>query len=276
MNINKIIKNLKIYDSTLIRFKEVEKNYKYYLRLLDTLSKENLALFLEVIKQEEITYNQKMEGESNLLIEMDKLAYETNSISYLAKIINDKEPFNLNNVKKLHHLVIRGTIDDKIKNYDYRKRNIKVGRIVDGKEVISYIPPEHKDVIPLVVKVLNFLNEDDSKLFDNIFLKPLIAHVLLAIIQPFGNGNTRLARLIQYGKILDLTNQKYKTNFKLPTFYLSDNYMKNKGYRNKIRTLANSMHNDDWDDWFKYNIILIEEQLFYLSSQIPKIKNKRI
>ncbi len=276
MNINKIIKNLKIYDSTLIRFKEVEKNYKYYLRLLDTLSKENLALFLEVIKQEEITYNQKMEGESNLLIEMDKLAYETNSISYLAKIINDKEPFNLNNVKKLHHLVIRGTIDDKIKNYDYRKRNIKVGKIVDGKEVISYIPPEHKDVIPLVVKVLNFLNEDDSKLFDNIFLKPLIAHVLLAIIQPFGNGNTRLARLIQYGKILDLTNQKYKTNFKLPTFYLSDSYIRNKGYREKIGILANSMHNDDWDDWFKYNIILIEEQLFYLNSQIPKIKNKRI
>ena len=276
MNINKIIKNLKIYDSTLIRFKEVEKNYKYYLRLLDTLSKENLALFLEVIKQEEITYNQKMEGESNLLIEMDKLAYETNSISYLAKIINDKEPFNLNNVKKLHHLVIRGTIDDKIKNYDYRKRNIKVGKIVDGKEVISYIPPEHKDVIPLVVKVLNFLNEDDSKLFDNIFLKPLIAHVLLAIIQPFGNGNTRLARLIQYGKILDLTNQKYKTNFKLPTFYLSDSYIRNKGYREKIGILANSMHNDNWNAWFKYNIISIEEQLFYLNSQIPKIKNKRI
>ena len=68
MNINKIIKNLKIYDSTLIRFKEVEKNYKYYLRLLDTLSKENLALFLEVIKQEKIKVNQTMKCESNLLI----------------------------------------------------------------------------------------------------------------------------------------------------------------------------------------------------------------
>lgn len=275
MDINKEIKNLKIYDSTMFRFNEVEKKYWEYLTLLITFPPEELLLFLEAIKQKEIINNQEIEETNPLLVEMDKLKHATNSIDYLAKIINNNEQFDLLNIKRLHRLVIRGTEDDKNENYNYRKRNIKVGKIVDGKEIISFIPPNYKEVIPLLSEVLKILNQKESLIFDNVFLKPLITHVLIAIIQPFGNGNTRVARLVQYGKILQMTNEKYKTQFSLPTFYLSENYMINGGYRRRIGMLANLMDNDNWNEWFKYNLNMIEEQIFYLSNEIAKIKKMK-
>ena len=268
------IRNIKVYDSSLFRLEEIEEKYSEYIKKLMELDPKKLKIFIQHIKNREIINNQEAEMEEPFLMELYKLTQKRDSIDKAMDYFKD-DVLTKSEVRKLHEIVIKGTKDDSIENYDFRKDNNKwVGSYdVNGNVRIDYMPPDYKNISELLDIVLDYLNENNYDL-NNLFIKPLVVHALLAYIQPFGNGNTRLSRVIQHCKICKITNDIFKTSFTHPTFYLSKNYLLTRQqYRGLIQNIAVSKDDDAWNKWFKYNFNMIDEQLFYLDKQLTIYKN---
>lgn len=267
--------DLKVYDNTMFHLLETEEAYHNYIEKLIKLSPRELATFVDLLKKNEIVNNQENEYEDPFIVEMRLKEQRKNSISYAASIFNEEHKISKEEFKDVHKLVIKGTTDDKKENYDYRDFPTKVGKTVNGEEIISFIPPNGIKEIDIYISIiLQFLNDDTKgRLIDTIFLKPLIAHALIAILQPFGNGNTRVARVIQHTKIMDTTNQLYGMDFKSPILYLSKNYfLTYPVYRGHIGRLAEFQNSDMWNKWFEYNLNMIDEQLYFVNDKLDKLR----
>ncbi|MCK5706532.1 MAG: Fic family protein [Candidatus Aureabacteria bacterium] len=80
-------------------------------------------------------------------------------------------------------------------------RNLNVG-------VGTYKAPESKDVNELLEKYCDWLNSDYFDMYPdtpiaNSIIKAIMAHLYMAWIHPFGDGNGRLARILEYMILLD-------------------------------------------------------------------------
>lgn len=273
------IRNLKLFDSTLFHLEDTNATYREYIDKLLQLDPKKLKYFLLTLKNREIINNQEAELEESFLLELFKLTQRKDSIDITMKHYEDG---NLDKVelKKIHRIVIKGSSDDISANYDYRKDNNKwVGYYgTNGVQRVDYLPPDYNEIDELIGITLDYLNEPDSKDdYNAIFIKPLIVHALIAYIQPFGNGNTRLARVIQHGKICKMTNETYNTEFLSPPMYLSKNYLLTRGeYRGFIKNLAVNQNDESWNKWFNYNLNMIDEQLYYLNTQITTYQKSKI
>lgn len=78
------------------------------------------------------------------------------------------------------------------------------GRLRENDVVVgSYRCPDHRDVAPLIDQYCKWLKtqfrfEDGNQLFSDIIIQAIVAHVYLEWIHPFGDGNGRTGRLIEY------------------------------------------------------------------------------
>ena len=267
------IRNIKIYDSSLFHMEDILENYNEYLKKLIELDPKKLKYFIRLLKDREIINNQETELEQSFLLELYQMSQRKDSIDITMKHFEDKK-IDKNELKKIHRVVIKGSSDDLEKNYDFRQDNDKwVGSYgTNGQMKVDYLPPDYQEIEELLDYALEYLNENNNN-FDNLFIKPLIVHALIAYIQPFGNGNTRLARVLQHCKICDTTNYLYNTDFSHPTLYLSKNYLNTRSqYRGLIKNLAIGKDNDAWNKWFEYNLNMIDEQLFYLNNSLEKYR----
>lgn len=265
------IRNIKIYDSSLFHVEDTTRAYQEYLKKLSTLDPLKLKYFIQTLKNREIINNQETELEESFLLELFKLSQKKDSIDITMNLINQNN-LTPTDIKKIHRVVIKGSSDDIEQNYDYRKDNNKwVGYFgTNGETRIDYLPPDYNEILELTDVVLNYLNEDVNS-FENLFIKPLVAHAAIAYIQPFGNGNTRLARVLQHCKFCDNTNQIFKTNLDKPVLYLSKNYLLTREqYRGLIKNLVVNKDNDAWNKWFNYNLNMIDEQLYYIDKQLTQ------
>lgn len=270
------IRNIKIYDNSMFHIEDIMNKYEEYLKKLQQLEPNKLRYFIRYIKDREIINNQETEMEESFMLELFQLSQRKDSIDVTMKYFEDNT-LTIDELKKIHRMVIKGSSDDLESNYDLRKDNNKwVGYLGTlGKQVVDYFPPDFNEVEELLEEVLSYLNEQDNTNFINIFIKPLIAHALIAYIQPFGNGNTRLARVLQHCKICNSTNQYFKTEFTHPTVYLSKNYLLTRPtYRGLIKEIAINRDNDAWNKWFKYNLNMLDEQLFFLDNQITHYRER--
>ena len=86
-------------------------------------------------------------------------------------------------IKDIHFLVGKDTV---VKPGQYRDGRVKIGGM-------NYIPPKTKEEIENQIK--NFLADFDN-LEEEIYLKAIIIHFVVALIQPFYDGNKRTARLL--------------------------------------------------------------------------------
>ncbi|MEI6608653.1 MAG: Fic family protein [Deltaproteobacteria bacterium] len=80
---------------------------------------------------------------------------------------------------------------------------------ISGHDVVvgSYKPPLGKDVLPLIIQLCDWLKEifhyeDGKQNFTEQVLQAIVCHVYIAWIHPFGDGNGRTARLIEFYLLL--------------------------------------------------------------------------
>ena len=110
----------------------------------------------------------------------------------------------------------------------------------------------------------------------SIFVKPTLIHVLLSVLQPFDDGNTRLARLIQEVKIYQETNRLYqlKTSPKrLPYLYLSQRYyQRGPFYRSQMADIAQSPTNENWKNFIYMNLGCVEEEINVMQHTLKYFK----
>lgn len=143
---------------------------------------------------------------------MEKIFLEHKNSSPLSK--SEKQISNLKNVygyiniqdfygrflvteellKKLHHMMTESCSDERNVLGEYRAYSVNIGDPFHGG---IYTPPEeHHDIVKLMAEFVNFINSEETlKLAPG--LRAILAHYYLCLIHPFGDGNGRLARLVE-------------------------------------------------------------------------------
>ena len=232
------IQNIKLDDSNKWLVEDALDSYLKYINNLNKLDQSALKYFLMNVKMRELKNNQETEQEPSFLIGLYILSQKQNSIDLTVNLLK-KGFLTRDDIELIHGCVIAGSTDDKIENYPFRTDNNKwVGSfLANGERVIDYMPPDYNDIESLLEIILDYVNEKTNDPND-IFIKSFVIHGLIGYLQPFGNGNTRLARVVQHGEIMAKTNEILKTEFIKPILYLSENYLKTRPqYRNLVKQL---------------------------------------
>jgi Fic family protein len=107
-------------------------------------------------------------------------------------------PITADRLKYLNHVVLDGIPDKpEVQPGEFRQHSVAVG---------PYLAPPWESVVDLVERFVQWLNELRSTVtkdsrpedrFVNAVLAAVLAHLYIAWIHPFGNGNGRVARLIE-------------------------------------------------------------------------------
>lgn len=265
------IKNLEINPEIKDHLEYTVDLYKNYLKELLNLPVDKQEHFLKTLKAAEIMDNQKLEQENSFLISLYMTVLGDNSIDEMLKISNRK--IESQDLVKMQNLILEGTSLDKKDNNGYRTNNRRfVGTWKNGVRNIQYFPLDYRNIDDAVSKFLNYYNEKEKDEL-SVLLKPFIIHGLLASLQLFPDGNTRLSRLLQHIKIWQSTKEVFNSDISMPAIYMSRSYYPYRTeYRNKIKNIAVSMDNISWNDWFNFNLNRLEDQLFYISDNLDAYK----
>ena len=267
------VNDLKIYDSTMFHLEEAQEEYLKYANKLLNLPPAMLNNIVIILRDRNIIENQEAENDNSFLISLIDKQKRKSSISELVKIYESKGYIDLGDVKYIHKLILAGSVDDVEENYHYRtKPDQWVGKFdSQGNKIIDYELLQSDKVIETLQCMLDYLNGHGNTIMDNIFIKPMVFHLLFAVLQPFGNGNTRTARLLQHGKIWSTTNEMFNNEFRYPILYLSKNYtLTGHQYREVIKNVAVNHDSDSWNKWFKYNLNMIDEQLLFVNNNLDE------
>ena len=266
------INDIKVSKNTMEYLNETLDIYKKYLALIESLPERMKNAFLETLKRNELKHNQKAEHENMFLIELHKTLDQTNSIdlgiSKLSSKITSKD------LEELHDKIMDGT-DEEGKNFGYRKKDDKVVEgLESGSRDIHFIPIRKNDIDKAIDMVCDFINSQATN-EEEIFLKPFTAHAIIAMLQAFPDGNTRLARLIHHLKIWQLSRKFNLTNINLPAIYRSKSFfMMRKNYRENIRKIVIEKTDDAWNRWYNFSLDAVNEQLNYGMYNLTELRRR--
>lgn len=265
--------------NTLEHLRDTLEEYKRYLDAIEKLSPPFKEAYLRLIAKNELVNNQEMEHEDEFLIQLGLEIdgeKKKNSISVMTDSILENKPLSITKFKQLHRLLIRGTSDDIERNYDIRDFETYVHEFVDGVEKVSYIPPTPTEIRPYLRNIIKYLNESDTTKEDTVLLNSILIHFYIAALQPFGNGNTRLSRLLEYGSIFKLTRDILHSEITSPALFASGRYLvSRKNYRDYISLLVNAPTDENFNRWLNYNLNMLDEQLTFNSFELQKIHRRR-
>lgn len=273
------IRDLKILGSTSGILEGVLDSYTEYIGKIGNLTTKQLTTYLRTMRAQELIDNQNLDNEDSFMITAYNLTNKNTSIKVLEKIFSDEEPIKVKDLNFLHSKVIEGTKADKPENHGFRNPerigddSTWVGHFdPEGKKVVEYMPVPSKDVIYDMENLCNYINSNDNQDY-NLFVKPILIHGWLAVSQPFNDGNTRTARLLQYGELWKQTNKKYNLQFKEPAFYFSRKYLLyRESYRELIKELAVQDNNEAMNRWIRFNANMIAEELNTTDKKIDNFK----
>lgn len=267
--------DFKISSSTDDYILETLKDYKLYLSLISKLDPKLKKAFLRTIKQTEVINNQEMEHEDEFMIRLEMNSYANGmprtSIDVMSDFVLNEKDMNLKDFEKIHRLLIRGTEDDIQRNYLIRDFETSVCEVNNGNLITQYIPPSPEEIHAYLYKLFNFMNNLDNCNEKDIFYKSILEHFYIAALQPFGNGNTRMARLMEYSEIFKLTRKFLDGDIEQPVLFMSKNHlMTRQAYRNNIANLVCEPNDENFNKWVNYNLNAINEQLYYCTNKLQK------
>lgn len=89
----------------------------------------------------------------------------------------------------------------------------------------------------------------------------------------FDDGNTRLGRTLQSLKMYELLQVRERYDFASPFIYSSRSYLAYRyDYRDKLGEVAICPNEENWDQWIKFNLLRLEEQIFYNRNKLKEYK----
>lgn len=153
----------------------------------NTLSDEEIARLQEGEKLPPSKEYQEIEVK-NILNAFNEILIET--------VYNNKEQLVSSELLLRFHKLVGQNLGEHFNAIpgQFRNNDVVVG---------TYRCPDYRDVIPLIDKYCNWLRtefkyEDGKQLFSDIIIQSIVAHVYLEWIHPFGDGNGRTGRLIEF------------------------------------------------------------------------------
>ena len=142
----------------------------------------------------------RLEGKLELPPSREYLGKEVDNIAEACNLINSRlhegasRDLSPKDIRELNRIVLKDLpLNDDVLPGELRKHRAVVGRYLAA-------PPEDLDY--LLNRLCNFLNKflDESGRYRAAYciLKSIVAHLYLAWIHPFGDGNGRTARLVEF------------------------------------------------------------------------------
>lgn len=155
----------------------------------------------------EAQVRQKIEGTLDLPPSKQYLGQEVENILNICNEIMEEistadEPIKITkeNLERYNGIILKDVpINEGVEPGKLRRHNVGVG---------TYRAPENSDVQELVKKFCDWFNSDYFNLYPdtpiaNSIIKAIMAHLYIAWIHPFGDGNGRLARILEFIILLD-------------------------------------------------------------------------
>ncbi len=134
---------------------------------------------------------------------------------------------------------------------EFRNHNVTVGR---------YRGPDYNDVIPMVQKLCDWMKAEfhyeQGRHYINTVIQAIVLHVYIAWIHPFGDGNGRTARLLEFYILLRAGNPDFASHL-LSNFY---NETRSEYYRH----LENSTKTGNLNEFLKYAIQGYRDGLYHI------------
>lgn len=249
--------------------KILEQHYQAYLKELLSLPFDVCWNYLKVQMEEELVTTQRMENEKSFLIRMYMKTMARNPILFAREQFN--QPMTLQAIQQIHNELMLGTSQDGKNNYELRTEekvvaHYKVGQIMK----VIYNPPlpsEIKACMEAILPIFHFYASN------NYFLNAFRIHALVGIIQPFQDGNSRLARILQYGYLSKITEQFITSSRMHPTFYYTEGYAKDPvHYRELIGQIALQGNVSSLDTWYAYNADVMLGELRKKKREIKQLR----
>lgn len=248
--------------------------YQEYLDLLQSFSKTNLEAILKGLRNTEVIDNHVVEHENYDWLKAYQENHHSTAINYLIKrLFVLQEPLNPNILNKAHEILMRGTSNEDDILLKFRQNNEQYVGYCENKElVVEFLPIAFQDIKLALNLFCDYYNQHETD-EDILYVKPFIVHGLLASLQLFEDGNTRVARSIQHIKMFEVTRELFQIPFTLPALYFSKTYMPyRKEYRDFICKIALEPTVDTWNEWIAFNLRKVQDQIFFNESNLSRTR----
>ena len=217
-----------------------------------------------------------MERENPNLLHAYNETHHSTAITYLVKkLITEGGSLNDSIIIKAHEILMRGTSNQEKINKGFRNNNNTfVGYVENGQNVIQFYPISYNEINTAIKLFCTYFNSSYTSDF-NFFVNPIISHGLLAALQVFNDGNTWLSRTLEHIKIFYDTKRYLYDSLYLPVLYCSKAYTPYRAqYRDLIVQIALNPNYDTWNEWILFNLNRIQDQIFYNTNNLNRIRSK--
>ena len=269
------IESLKMDSGLLLHLEYTQDLLNMYLEDVKSLEgfRPGMLEFLKAIRYADMIDNQGLEKQNMLMTLFYSQIPRETAMGRLIKLVKSEKQLTGRDLFSLNNTLLYGTLSEG--DSAIRKSNSKfVGRFVNGERIVDYFPIDYKDVKVASVRMANLYNKRLSgELFDNVFFQPFLIHGLMGALQLFNDGNTRMARIMQHALIWQLINERMNYNFEMPPIYTTKSYYPHRvTYREKISHLVTSGDNEAWNDWFDFNLSMVDNTIDTIRTDIYTLK----
>lgn len=236
----------------------------------------SLTNYLNTLKAGDVIDNQSLEKENSFLVGLYMQISRETAIDKLINLYKNSEGMTPEELKSIALTLVTGTSSEK--KQIIRDCNDKyVGRFVNGERKIDYFPVDYQCVDTALDKLSEFYNRRiETDTYDNVLIQPFVLHGLIGALQVFGDGNTRIGRLLQHSLIWQLINEKTEYNFDNPPLYATRAYYPMRcEYRDLIANLVKENNEEAWNQWVEFNLKRIEDQIYKNGENIIELKRRR-
>lgn len=248
--------------------------YEDLIKQIKDLPPELKLKYLLTLKNADVIDNQVLEKEDSFLI---SLAQNMNPTTALDIAINHYgKEFTKEEFIYLHDHLLSGTSSSD--KQGLREDNLKfVGTWENDERNIQYFPILSDDIDKALTKFLNYYNsniDNTEKEYDAV-LKPIIYHGLIAALQLFKDGNTRFARTVQHVELWGMLNNIVDKGIEMPIVYATRQYFPFRNqYRELIKNIAVQNSEEAWNEWFNFNLLRIQDNIYKNEQNIEMAKQR--
>ena len=241
--------------------------YSEYIDKINSLDTQIRNEALTIFKGADLIDNQRLEKEDSFLIRLFLQVEKKHAIDLLLT----EKTLNKDLLLNTHKMLLQGTSTKESDCGIYRSNNRKfVGSWKNNERCIQYLPIPYKEIDEAMEEFFTYYNNDSG---EDLFYKPFLIHGIIAALQAFNDGNTRLARLLQHTKLWEETNKYYTYDYPSPLLYITRTYFPHREkYRSLIKDLAINPTDETVNNWLLFNMQRSEEQIWINNENIEKVK----
>lgn len=265
-DLNDFISQIKLSDKVLYHMEATGQDFEDYIKLLGQFTDgDNCTVLYYLLDSANKELQKSAEVENNLFRNVDL---------FNGDLFFERLSINHERIKKIHKFVCeKSGVNDEVVAGEYRKFCATIGAYYNGEYKVYSYTPEPSDIKKFMDSFIEFYKTNSLKdIYNNPFLKAALAHLLIAKLQPFGDGNRRTARIIQNIAFTSGINKIYNTKLKLSPLNISQNISNNKyTYFDNISRVKLSIKHDNSDAinrWFNFILNMYDEQLYYQRNNI--------